>query len=86
MDIFKYLDILRNKMELKKTQKTQKKYVCEYCDYITVNKFDYNRHITRPKHIKIVNGNDLEIEFPQKTPQHICNDCNKELKGPESGG
>ena len=31
-------------------EKTQKKYVCEGCDYSTSNKYDFNRHILTRKH------------------------------------
>ena len=31
------------------------KYECEPCGFYTVNKTDYNRHLTRPKHINIQN-------------------------------
>jgi len=45
-------------MELKKSQKIAKKFLCEICDYSTSNNYDFNKHLSTSKHI---NGNKMEI-------------------------
>ena len=67
-------------MEISSTPKTPKIFECIKCNFKSSNKKDYKRHLMTRKHKMEINGNDLEIEFPQKTPQHICNDCNKEFQ------
>jgi hypothetical protein len=63
-------------------------FTCEKCCFISHNKKDYSRHLITSKHAKIhqmeTNGNDLETFgnektpiLPQKTPQHICKNCDK---------
>ena len=47
-------------MEINKSPKIPKKFYCEFCDYHTSNKKDYDKHILTPKHQKYQNGNDLE--------------------------
>jgi len=68
-------------MEIKKTQKTQPKYVCEKCDFKCSNKYDYNIHIVRPKHLNNVAGNEMEIRNAGKRnktqKQFGCNVCDK---------
>lgn len=46
-------------MSTKKTQKTENKFVCENCDFKSVNKFDYKRHLSTVKH----KSNALTTEF-----------------------
>ena len=71
---------------LKNPKKTH--FTCEKCCFITHNKKDFNRHILTSKHAKLhqmeTNGNVLETFgnekthiLPQKTPQHICKNCDK---------
>jgi hypothetical protein len=71
---------------LKNPQKPH--FTCEKCCFITRNKKDFNRHILTAKHAKLhqmeTNGNVLETFgnekthiLPQKTPQHICINCDK---------
>jgi len=74
------------------TLKNPKKpnFTCKKCCFITHNKKDFNRHILTSKHTKLhqmeTNGNVLETFgnkkthiLPQKTPQHICKNCDKEF-------
>jgi hypothetical protein len=71
---------------LKNPQKTH--FTCDKCCFITHNKKDYSRHLLTSKHAKIhqmeTNGNVLETFgnektpiLPQKTPEHICKNCDK---------
>jgi hypothetical protein len=71
---------------LKNPKKTH--FTCEKCCFITRNKKDFNRHIRTSKHTKLhqmeTNGNVLETFgnekthiLPQKTPEHICKNCDK---------
>jgi hypothetical protein len=63
--------------EIKKLEKNLTKYYCENCDFKCFQKCDWNRHITRPKHISNVAGNVKEIKKLEKT--FFC-ECGKELK------
>ena len=61
-----------------KPQKNPKILYCENCNFKSINKKDYNRHLNTAKH-KILSNT---IEKPQKTPKplsYIC-DCGKEYK------
>ena len=68
-------------LKIPKIPKNPKKYICELCNYITVSKKDYNKHLLTSKHIKRENGNDLEImEIMEinNIPNFICK-CNKKF-------
>jgi len=58
--------------EIKKLKKNLHKFVCEMCDFKCIMKCDWNRHITRAKHIKNENGNILETNLDKKTYICIC--------------
>ena len=67
-------------MEIKEIEKTLKnfnKYHCEYCDFKCFQICDWNRHISRPKHILNANGNDLETK---KTLKNFFCCCGKKFK------
>jgi hypothetical protein len=63
-------------MTTKKTQKNVKKYLCELCDFITCNKYDYEKHLLTLKHKNNVltteDNKDLE-----KNKKYICENCEK---------
>jgi hypothetical protein len=64
-------------MEIKETEKLKKnltRFVCGTCDFKCYMKCDWDRHITRAKHLKAVNGNELETKKLKKT--YNC-DCGK---------
>ena len=42
-------------MTTEKTNKNEKKYICDLCDYISFKKTDYNRHLLTSKHLKLQN-------------------------------
>ena len=68
-----------------KTPKNPINFSCNFCDYISCNKKDFNRHITTVKHKKRVNGNEMVIndnEMVTKSPEKpqtifTCN-CGKQ--------
>jgi hypothetical protein len=66
-------------MEIKETEKLKKnlhRFVCEKCDFTCYMKCDWERHIMRAKHLKFVNGNDMETKKLKKT--YFC-DCGKKF-------
>ena len=65
--------------------KTSSKYYCDYCDYITCKKSNYETHITTSKHKKQSNGNILETAGNKIKPKFCsqiftCEKCSKEFK------
>jgi hypothetical protein len=64
------------KMSQKHTQKT---YNCVKCDYITCNKYDWNKHKLTRKHKMITNDNNGN-QNGNHFVEYICNKCNKVYK------
>ena len=64
-------------MELNLSAKIPQKFVCNFCDYHTSNKKDYEKHTLTLKHKKLSNGNVLEKMEKKKSPHITCNICNK---------
>ena len=53
----------------KKVAKVAKKYICEFCDYITSNKNNYEKHLTTDKHKKqqnMINSDEIMINSDEK--------------------
>jgi hypothetical protein len=66
-------------MTTKKLDKTSPNFFCEKCDFKCFTKTDWNRHITRAKHIKTTNDNDKNLEnLENLKPKYVCNNCEKE--------
>jgi len=63
-------------MEIFLSQKICNKFTCKICNYNTINKKDYGKHLLTYKHKKLLNGNNLEMEEINKIPTHICH-CEK---------
>ena len=63
--------------EIKKLEKNLKKYYCQTCDFKCLQKCDWDRHITRPKHQSRSQGNVQEIKKLEKT--FFC-ECGKQFK------
>ena len=57
---------------MKNPQKSPPKFFCEYCDYYTSNKKDFNKHLNTPKHKMEILGNINKLIF--------CPFCNKSYK------
>ena len=59
---------MTNLDELKNPQKIQyekKNYVCEFCNYNTFSKKDYNKHLLTDKHKKLQNTSSDEQKNPK---------------------
>ena len=65
-------------MDTIKTPKTPTKFICEKCDFKCCKKSDWDRHISRSKHILNMNGYKNDIKKDQKTPQKCECECGKE--------
>ena len=69
----------------KSVAKKRKQFYCSTCDYITCNKFDYEKHCNTIKHkntISSTNTNDLEskiAKISQDVASYTC-DCGKSYK------
>jgi hypothetical protein len=54
---------------------------CEKCNYITNNKYDYNKHCQTIKHLKENNIDDFSIDIEKCQPKKfLCSNCNKTYK------
>jgi len=62
-----------------KTSKNIKYFNCEVCDFSCCKKGDWNRHISRPKHINLTASNNIVTEKTSFN-KNICDICNKEYK------
>ena len=59
----------------KKTSKNIQNFYCEYCDFKCCKKGDWERHIKRRKHLKVINCDNL---VTIKTSTFKCELCEKE--------
>jgi len=59
-------------MTTESSQKTDKKYFCETCDYTTCKKCNYDKHLLSSKHENSTNNNQKVAKS-----SHECNICNK---------
>jgi len=57
-----------------KSLKNPENYLCEYCNYTTCSKKDFNKHILTTKHQKLVNASKMLVGL--SLPKFICN-CGK---------
>jgi len=64
-------------------------YHCKLCDYICSKKYNWDKHITTARHIKEVEGNNLEIKSgkngkkwqkEQGSKLFVCDKCNKQFQ------
>jgi hypothetical protein len=60
--------------EIKKLEKNLKKYFCEKCAFSCVQKCDWDKHISRPKHLR------KHLETKKLEKNFFCEHCNKEFK------
>ena len=79
LKIFRGIYLYTNmyKMDDKKILKNPKEYSCNICNYNTLYKKDYNKHLLTAKHIRITNYKENILIVPSK--KFICN-CGKEYK------
>jgi hypothetical protein len=65
-------------MATEKTHKNNSQYICDFCDFNTTNKNDYNRHILTVKHSRNKNATLSNNEILKKTDIYLCKNCNKQ--------
>ena len=63
-------------MDIIKTPKSAKIFICEKCDFKCSKQSDWNRHIVRPKHLE----NTKEYNKEPKNAINECNTCGKIYK------
>ena len=66
-----------NILEQKVAQKSHIIYSCEFCDYNTSKKNDFNKHLLTRKHQKNSVLEHFEQKKSQKSHNHICSVCGK---------
>jgi|LauGreDrversion4_2_1035121.scaffolds.fasta_scaffold22482_2 hypothetical protein len=61
-------------------------FCCEKCNYYTVKKYNYDKHILTSKHLKSIFVNEKVAKSSKSSKDHnnmyICNLCNKNYKDP----
>ena len=68
-------------MASKKPTKNRTTYECSICNFVTVDKKDYNRHLLRPKHKRLVDASKKpQIMLVEKTPDEYVCGCGKLYK------
>jgi hypothetical protein len=68
-------------MEIKEKDKLKKnlpRFFCNKCDFKCYMKCDWDRHIVRPKHLSMVEGNNYELKNLKKTYFFDC-ECGKQF-------
>ena len=68
-------------MEIKEKEKLKKnlpRFFCNNCDFKCYMKCDWDRHILRPKHLSMVEGNQNELKNLKKTYFFDC-ECGKKF-------
>ena len=73
----KHIKNLDNKLLIKKSPKSSKKFICEICEYKCSKKSDFEKHLLTSKHFKLINVNEQLI---QKSHILKCSICHKEYK------
>jgi len=64
-------------------KKNMNNYYCELCHYICSKKYNWDKHILTARHLKQVDGTNLEIKSGkkwQKVANYLCEKCNKEFQ------
>ena len=72
-------------LAIAKIAKNRKMYECKKCDYITCNKYDFDKHNKTNKHLLTdlaMSNGDLAINLSQKSQENnfVCQFCNKKYK------
>ncbi len=68
-----------------KIAKNRKHYICEYCDYITSNLYDFNKHTLTKKHAQsglsmAIDDFSIPCDKSTKQKEFICSACKKVYK------
>jgi hypothetical protein len=65
-------------MTTEKSQKNAKCFECVFCDYISCNIFDYNKHIKTVKHLRNKTQPKIAKNLQKsQDPIYVCDNCNK---------
>jgi hypothetical protein len=68
-------------MLTKKVPKSSENFYCNFCDYETSRKSQYNRHLMTAKHYKLTKVNQKSSESSENNNLNfICSNCNFEYK------
>ena len=72
-------------LAIAKSQKNRKQYECKPCDYVTCNKYDFDKHNKTTKHASVTSSildGDLSIQMSQKSQEKCfeCQNCKKKYK------
>ena len=67
-------------MTTEKTNKNEKKYICDLCDYISFKKTDYNRHLLTSKHLKLQNTTFSSEKNENLEYKRFLCECGKKYK------
>lgn len=67
-------------MDTKNFTDFTKIYECKLCDVVCSRESEWSRHVLTRKHLKRVNGNDLETFGDTEICEHICSNCDKVYK------
>ena len=67
------METLGDNFKQKISQKSAFNFYCNYCDYGTSKKYNFNTHITSAKHTRVTNGY-IEGHKPAKNQPELCND------------
>ena len=73
-------EISKDTKDTKKTQNNKQKFFCEYCDFNCFKLSDWNRHLSRPKHLNNQQGYNLatnDTKKTQKAPTEFTCKCGK---------
>ena len=62
------------------SDKSSKKFCCNYCDYNTSRKSQYDRHILTLKHINQQKSTISNIKVPESSTSFMCSNCDKIFK------
>jgi hypothetical protein len=61
-------------------------FCCEKCEYYTVKKYNYDKHMLTSKHLTSINGNKNVAKSSKSSKDnldvHTCYNCNKNYKDP----
>jgi hypothetical protein len=64
-------------------KKNLNNYYCDFCNYTCSKKYNWDKHILTARHLKQVDGTNLEIKSGkkwQKVANYLCEKCNKEFQ------
>ena len=78
------MDDKDDKIKEKSSQKVAQNFYCEFCDYITSKKANYDKHITTPKHQRMtedyIGGQKVAKSSQKVASQTFKCECGKIYK------